>query len=271
MIYKMIAVDLDGTLTNSKKEISNYTRDTLIHAQKEGVIVVLATGRPINGATALGKELKLDMYGGYILAFNGGMVQNCRTGEIIYQKSIPETYIPALGRASREFQVPIVTYQGGDILTEDTTDKYVRLEAKINKMPVKELYDFAEEIHFSVPKCLMVADGWYLEEIMPKMQKKFGKILNIFRSEPYFMEITPLGVDKASGLEHLLEYTGVDQSELICAGDGYNDITMLQYAGLGVAMGNAQPDVKAVADLITETNDNDGVAHIVETYMKNKK
>lgn len=269
MDYKMIAVDLDGTLTNSKKEISAHTREILINIQKQGVTVVLATGRPINGAVDLSRELEMDIYGGYILAFNGGLIQSCRSGEVIFRKEIPAEYIPQLGRASRKYQLPIVTYQGDAILTEDTTDKYVRLEAGINKMPVKELYDFSAEIDFPVTKCLMVGDGWYLEEILPGMKKEFGDRLNIFRSEPYFMEITPLGVHKAAGLEALLEYTGIRREELIALGDGYNDISMIQFAGLGVAMENAQPDVKAVADVITDTNDNDGVAHIVEKYMKN--
>ncbi len=270
MKYKMIALDLDGTLTNSKKEVSAHTRDVLIDIQKKGAVVALATGRPINGAVAISQELELDIYGGFILSFNGGVIQNCKTKEIVFQQKIPAAYIPRLGEASRRFQVPIVTYQGDEILTEDTTDKYVRIEAGINKMKVRELNNFAEEVNFPVTKCLMVGDGWYLEQILSKMRREFGHILNIFRSEPYFMEITPPGVDKAFGLEQLLRYTGISREELICCGDGYNDISMLQFAGLGVAMENARDEVKAVADIITETNDNDGVACIVENYMKNR-
>lgn len=269
MDYKMIALDLDGTLTNSEKKISARTRDVLIDIQKQGAKVVLATGRPINGAVELSRELEMDVYGGYILAFNGGLIQDCRTGEVIFRKEIPAAYIPELGAASRKYQVPIVTYRGDEILTEDTTDKYVRLEACINKMPIRELQDFSAEVDFPVIKCLMVADGWYLEEILPGMKKSFGDRLNIFRSEPYFMEITPLGVHKAAGLEALLKYTGIRREELIAVGDGYNDISMIQFAGLGAAMENAQPDVKAVADVMTESNDNDGVTYIVEKYMKN--
>ena len=84
------------------------------------------------------------------------------------------------------------------------------------------------------------------------------------------MEITPLGVDKAQGLARLLEHTGVKREELICCGDGYNDLTMIKFAGLGVAMENAQKEVKEIADVITLTNDDDGVAYIIEKYMKNK-
>ena len=269
MEYKMIALDLDGTLTNSKKEVTPHTKEVLMDIQKQGKIVVLATGRPIQGALGIAKQLELDVYGGYILSFNGGIIQNCKTGEVVFQQQIPAELIPRLGEASRRFQVPIMTYEGDYIITEDTTDKYVRIEAGINKMPIKALNDFSEEVTFPVTKCLMVADGWILEEILPKMQKEFGDVLNIFRSEPFFMELTPPGIDKAKSLERLLELTGLKREELIACGDGYNDVSMIKYAGLGVAMSNAQTAVKEVADEITLSNDEDGVALIVEKYMKN--
>ena len=269
MNYKMIALDLDGTLTNSKKEVTEHTKKVLIDIQKEGKIVVLATGRPIQGALGIAKQLDLDVYGGYILSFNGGIIQNCKTGEIVFQQKIPAELIPRLGEASRRYQVPILTYQGDSIITEDTMDKYVGIEAKINKMPIKALNNFAEEVTFPVTKCLMVADGWILEGILPKMQKEFGDVLNIFRSEPFFMELTPPGIDKAQSLKRLLELTGVKREELIACGDGFNDVSMIQYAGLGVAMANAQDAVKEVADEVTVSNDEDGVALIVEKYMKN--
>ena len=188
----------------------------------------------------------------------------------MFQQKIPTELIPRLGDASRRYQVPIMTYEGDYIITEDTTDKYVRIEAGINKMPIKALNDFSEEVTFPVTKCLMVADGWVLEEILPKMQKEFGDVLNIFRSEPFFMELTPPGIDKATSLERLLELTGLKREELIACGDGFNDVSMIKYAGLGVAMSNAQDAVKEVADEITLSNDEDGVALIVEKYMKNK-
>ena len=270
MKYKMIALDLDGTLTNSKKEVSPRTRDLIIEIQKQGVIVALATGRPVQGAAPISKELQLDVYGGYILSFNGGIIKNCRTGEIIFQKNMPDELVPKLAEASYRYQIPILTYKGDCIVTEDTTDYYVRLEADINKLPVEALENFAEQVNYPIPKCLMVAAGWQLEEIMPKMQEEFGDKVNIFRSEPFFMEITPLGVDKAQGLARLLEHTGVKREELICCGDGYNDLTMIKFAGLGVAMENAQKEVKEIADVITLTNDDDGVAYIIEKYMKNR-
>lgn len=269
MKYKMIALDLDGTLTNSKKEVSEYTKRILIELQEQGGIVVITTGRPIQGAIPIAKILELDVYGGYILSFNGGLIINCKTGQEIFKAEISNEFVSRLGDSARKYQVPILTYAGDEIITEDTTDKYVRLEAGINHMPVKALYDFKEEVTFPVPKCLMVADGWYLENVLPKMQKEFGEYLNIFRSEPFFMEVMPLGVDKASGLKRILEVTGIGREELIACGDGFNDVSMIEFAGLGVAMENAQDAVKAIADEITDSNDDDGVARIVEKYMKN--
>lgn len=268
MKYKMLALDLDGTLTNSKKEISEYTKDVLMQLQKRGGILVLATGRPIQGALTIAKLLEMDVYGGYIVSFNGGLIMDCRTGEILFKAEISQKLVKQLGEAAHRYQVPILTYQEEKILTEDTTDRYVRLEAGINHMPIVSLYDFIEEVTFPVPKCLMVADGWYLETILPKMQKEFDKELNIFRSEPFFMEIMPLGIDKANGLEKLLKMKGIRREELIACGDGFNDVSMLQFAGLGVAMENAQAAVKEAADEVTASNDADGVARIVEKYMK---
>lgn len=269
MKYKMIALDLDGTLTNSNKEISEYTRETLLQLQKRGGIVVIATGRPIQGALPIARLLELDVYGGYIVSFNGGFIMDCKTNTIVFRAEIPEELVKQLGEAACKYQVPILTYLGDTILTEDTTDAYVRLEAGINHMPVKALHDFKTEVTFPVPKCLMVADGWYIETILPKLKKSFEGVLNVFRSEPFFLEIMPLGVDKASGLKKLLEITGIKREELIACGDGFNDISMLEFAGLGVAMENAQEAVKAVADVVTVSNDNDGVAQIVEKYMNN--
>ena len=152
MEYKMIALDLDGTLTNSKKEITPHTKEVLMDIQKQGKTVVLATGRPIQGALHIAKELELDVYGGYILSFNGGIIQNCKTGEVVFRQQIPVELIPRLGEASRKYQVPIMTYEGDYVITEDTTDKYVRLEAAINRMPIKALDDFSEEVTFPVTK-----------------------------------------------------------------------------------------------------------------------
>jgi Cof subfamily protein (haloacid dehalogenase superfamily) len=113
----------------------------------------------------------------------------------------------------------------------------------------------------------MTAEGGYMEKVLPVMQERFPE-LNIFRSEPYFLEIMPQDVDKAFSLAKLLEFMGLTRKQMICCGDGYNDVSMMRYAGLGVAMANAQPEVKKEADYITASNDEDGIAQVIEKFIE---
>lgn len=98
-------------------------------------------------------------------------------------------------------------------------------------------------------------------------KEALGKELNVFRSDPFFLEILPAGIDKAYGLQKLIDVLGIKREEVIACGDGYNDITMVKFAGLGVAMGNAVEQTKAAADYITLSNDDDGVAAVVEKFI----
>ncbi len=103
---------------------------------------------------------------------------------------------------------------------------------------------------------------------MPKLQKQYHGLLNIYRSEPFFLEIMPQNIDKAHSLQKLLNSIGLTADSMICCGDGFNDLSMIEYAGLGVAMENAQPVVKESADFITKSNDEDGILHVVNLYMR---
>ena len=122
-------------------------------------------------------------------------------------------------------------------------------------------------VDFDINKCLMTAP----EEIAPKLEKqlqeKYSDVASIYRSEPYFIEIMPKDVNKATSLDHMLEGMGLTRENAICCGDGYNDISMIEYAGTGVAMGNAQPAVKEAADYITGTNDEDGLVEVIDKFI----
>ena len=103
---------------------------------------------------------------------------------------------------------------------------------------------------------------------MPQLQAKYHGLLNIYRSEPFFLEIMPRNIDKAKSLQKLLNSIGLTAEEMICCGDGYNDLSMIEYAGLGVAMANAQPIIKDSADFITRSNDEDGIIHVINLFMR---
>ena len=267
MKYKLIVLDLDGTLTNSKKEITPRNRETLIRIQEQGIRLVLASGRPTYGIVPLANELRMNEFGGFILSYNGGEIINWETKEMVYENVLPNEVVPMLYECARTHQLSILTYDGADIITENSQDPYVQKEAFLNKMAVRETNDFLTEITLPVAKCLIVGDADKLIPLEAELSLRLQGHINVFRSEPYFLEVLPKGIDKAKSLERLLETLGMTREEMIACGDGYNDLTMIQYAGLGVAMENAVLPVRKAADYITASNNEDGVGLVVEKFM----
>ncbi len=267
MDEKVLVLDIDGTLTNSRKEISPATKRGILETLKRGHKVILASGRPTPGMRRYEKELELEKYGGYLLSFNGGRIVECRSGEIVYQRTLPANVIPGLYAFAKRNGCGLITYFGDKIISAFEPDEYVQLESRINGMEVKVVDDFKEYVDFDINKCLLTAPAERAEIYEKELAAKYGYMLSIYRSEPFFIEIMPQNVDKATSLDRMLETVGLTRENAICCGDGFNDISMIKYAGLGVAMGNAQPAVKDVADYITGTNDEDGLVQVMEEFI----
>lgn len=269
MDYEMLVLDLDGTLTNSRKELTEPTRKALIEIQEAGKIVVLASGRPVNGVQPLAEALELGRFESYILSFNGARITQCSTGNLIYNKTLPQNVIRSIYQIVKEYkEVDLITYQGDSIISGIKSNAYTELEKFINKMEIKSVDDFPEYVDFPVNKLLIPGEPAVLEDLMEKLREKFHSLLNIYRSEPFFLEIMPQKIDKAYTLQKLLCSIGLSSDQMICCGDGYNDLSMIEYAGLGVAMENAQPVVKERADYITKSNDEDGVLYVIDQFMR---
>lgn len=267
--YKMIVLDLDGTLTNSKKEITPRTKAALMAAQRQGVKVVLASGRPTYGIAPLAKELKLAEYNGFILSYNGAKIINCTTQETIFEQTLNPAFVPVLYHTAMENSMQILTYQGEGIAATSETDKYVQEEAFINKLPIEQYDDFLNQLVYPINKCLIVGDPVPLHEVELKLSEKVKGRMNVYRSADYFLECVPLNVDKAQSLQKLLETTGLTANEIIACGDGYNDLSMIRFAGLGVAMANANEDIREQADYVTLSNEEDGIGYVVEKFLLN--
>lgn len=267
MKQKILVLDIDGTLTNSKKEITPKTKEALLDIQRKGHVVMLASGRPTPGMLRYAKELDLATYGGYLLSYNGARIVNCKTGEIVYQQTLPRTVIPTLYSFAKENACGLISYDGDMVISGTGMDEYIELEARINGLPIKEVDDFVEYINYDVNKCLMTAPPEKAEKCMLALQNKFEGVLSVYRSEPFFIEIMPQNVDKAASLDRMLEIIGMKTEDTICCGDGYNDITMISYAGVGVAMANAREEVKAAADYVTGSNDEDGLVEVIERFV----
>lgn len=265
--YKLLVLDLDGTLTNSQKELSERNKAVLIEVQKQGVKVILASGRPTYGIVPLAEELELAKYGGYILSFNGGAIIDCSTQETLFSQVLPDELLPRLYEHACENEFAILSYNNDIVVTEHPDDKYVAYESFLTKMEVRGVESFLESVSRPVPKCLIVGDADRLALLEQKMIAELGNQMNIYRSESFFLELVPLNIDKAESLARLLAHVGMEREEMIAIGDGYNDLSMIQFAGMGVAMENAKPEVKEAADYITTSNDEDGVADVVEKFI----
>lgn len=263
-MYKLIALDLDGTLTNSNKDILDETREELIKLAKKGVVIVLASGRPTAGVYKEAYELKLDEFGGYILSFNGAKISNFKTKEVIYSQTITAQTAHEMYDRAKYFGLSPLTYHGTEIITEDAGDHWIQLESFTTKMSIKLVHDFKSEITFPVNKVLVTGEPKYIAEVLDEFKTPYEGRINIYRSDPYFIECVDKGIDKAASLTHLFDKLGIKREETIAFGDGYNDLSMIEYCGLGVAMENAIDEVKERADYITLSNNDNGVAHCLK-------
>ncbi len=267
MKYKLLALDIDGTLTNSQKQISPKTKQALMEAQQKGLRLILASGRPTDGVRPLARQLEMEKYGGFILSYNGARVIDLSNEQVVYEKTLAPEIIPVIGELAHKYKIGVLTYVDGAVITETPEDPYIQLEARINGLPLKGVKNFAAAVTEKEPKCLMTGDGEYMGKIEPEIAAALGN-LSVYRSEAYFIEIMPENIDKAVSLEKLCEYVGVTREELAACGDGYNDMPMIRYAGLGIAMANAKEPVREAADVITLSNDEDGIAAALEKYFE---
>lgn len=272
MKYKLLVLDIDGTATNSQKEVTPQTRDAVIRLQEASVPVAIASGRPVPGVAPVADAFSFEKYGSYALCYNGAKIINWKTKECIYNKTLPGSLPRQLYQDACKCNTGIITYLPDDsgIVCGRHIDEYIQLESRVCSMPIHTCDgDFASKVSFPVTKCLLTGNPDDMERLEPVIAEKYRHEANIFRSEPFYLEIMPKNVDKAYCLSKLLKILGLSREEMVCCGDSYNDITMIQYAGMGVAMTNAKPEVKDVADYITLSNDEDGIAYAIYNLWPN--
>lgn len=268
--YSIIALDLDGTLTNSEKIITLRTFDALMKAQREGVRLVLASGRPTFGIAALANQLQLADYGGYVLSYNGGRIIDWCKKTVIFSQVVDQKLVPILYDFAEKAQLPIVTYLPDAILASKNEGEYLAEKARINGMPVVVAQNFVEEamqIAGGSTKFLIPGEPELLIQLESEMKAALSEQMEVFRSAPFFLELPPKGIDKAQSLQRLLTHLGLERESLMAFGDGFNDLSMIQFAGQGVAMANAVEEVKSIADFVTTSNEEDGIAHALEHLL----
>lgn len=265
--YKLLALDIDGTLTNSKKVIPNPTKEAVIDLQKKGIKVVPASGRSEYGLIHIAEELELSRYGGYVMSFNGGRITECMSGRIVYDRPLSLSDIAEIYDIAVECSVGILGYEKGCLISGNGIDEYQIQDSLACHMGLKEVNNFKD--YFSEPfnKCLLTGKPAHIKEVFGIVKKRFGDRLSITMSEECFIDIMPNGVHKGAAIESLVKMLEIDCKDIVCCGDGMNDLTMIEYAGLGVAMANANPHLIERADYVTLSNDEEGILRVIEKFF----
>lgn len=265
---KVIISDLDGTLTNSDKHVLPYTKDIIHKAINQGCHLVLATGRPLFGVTRVIEELELKKYGGYVVSYNGALISEIKTGEVIYEQKIPESLvIPIYEFISSIPEVHIATYQPGYIYSETIGDQYLEIEGFGCSTAITVVDYLPDMIKDGMFKYVITGDPQLLPGVRVQIEDRFGDRVSTIISEPFFLEVVPKGIHKAASLETLMNYLHYDRSQSMAFGDGRNDVEMLKFAGLSFAMQNGCQEAKKAANFITGSNDEDGVGKAIEQFV----
>lgn len=266
MSIKLVAIDIDGTLLNENNELTQRTIDAIQAATAKGVKVVLTTGRPLTGVTPYLKALGLAGDDQYVITFNGALAQTV-SGKVLTKETISYADYRDIEALSHDLDVKFHVEDEELIYTaHQLIPKYSIAESFLVLMQIKyvPVADMAEKDY---SKAMMIDEKEVIDRIENAVPAEFHDRFYIVRSTPFFLEFMNKDASKGNALEALSEKLGIKQDEVMSLGDQGNDMTMIKWAGLGVAMGNAIDDIKAAANEITAPNSEDGVAQAIEKFV----
>lgn len=266
MTYRLIALDVDGTVQNSRHELSPRNEAALKNAQAAGVAVVLATGKQYVAIRRLIEQIGLQSP----QITSDGSIISTPAGEVIYRQGVPrEPAEQFIALAHKMGVTPVIARDGQTFAVERNADVDYMLTYGD---PVPTFMPDLRAALEPPPSYLMglayQRDVLY-EDFEAAAKAQIGAALNIYRTSPYYIQAVHPAVSKGAALEKLCEMLGVGRAEVLAVGDSFNDISMFRFAGRSVAMGHSNPAVQAAAHEITATNDEDGVAHVIERYILN--
>ena len=266
MAYKLIAVDMDGTLLDSNNQISPRTVDAIKLAMDKGVVFTLSTGRPLQGVQKYIDQLGLNCP---VITYNGAVVAHSITGEIIFNQIMDAAEAKLVYNQAKKRGTMFVVWSKNQLYVSEFGEK-ADFYQDVTATKAQLLTDFDAVLAQGITKILWFDDVETTDLWAAEMKAENMQHTTVTKSRAYFLEFFSNKTSKAVAMEKLGEYYGIDKSEMIAVGDQTNDLPMIEYAGLGVAMGNAVDSVKAAADYITDTNNNDGVAKVIENFVINR-
>ena len=268
-MIKLVALDLDGTLLTSEKEISEKTSNALIELQKQGIKLILASGRPTPGLFNEARKLKMHEYSGYLLSYNGAALHVYDSMEILHSQTLSIQQAHRIIEHSRKYpEMTMMTYNSHTLLCEKVTAFRVLPEAKMCRIAIQRVDDMKKAITFEPFKFLFALMPEKMKQVEAEFKAPLQDELSMVLSTPYYMEVMNKGISKGKTLKKLLDILHLDESNLMAFGDGQNDLEMLETAGLSVCMANGDPICQRAADFVTRSNDEDGIAYAIEHFQK---
>ncbi len=266
-MYKLIALDIDGTLINDDGVITPKTIQALKEAMNEGVMVTISTGRPVQGVRQHIATLGLSAP---IITYNGAMIVDSDSSEIIFHKSLLEEDALQILALSKDIEGTVIVWCNNELYVSAVND-HSRTYEGIAKTPAILIEDEKALAQKGITKILWFDTVDNTNAHMEMLGGKLNDTINFCTSRAYFLEFFNGQVSKAEAMDFIGSKYDIKQEEMMAVGDQLNDLSMIEYAGLGVAMGNAHEGVKDIADVITLSNNEDGIARVVEDYILKKK
>ena len=267
MDFKLIAMDLDGTLNNDQKTIDAQTLEALMAAQEAGIKLALASARPLPGLYKERDALRMQDYGGFLMAYNGGAIADAATGDVLSARPMDMEDARQVLRALERLPVTPILDDGSIFYVTDKRGYMVDYECRNNRMDCVEVPNLAERLDFAPFKLLMSMDPAILKSVQTEIAALLPKGLSVVQTAPFYLEVIPAAINKGDGLIGICRLVGIDPSHAIAFGDSENDIPMLKAAGLGIAMQNADADVRSAADRVTLSNNENGIAFALMSVL----
>lgn len=271
MEKRMLFMDLDGTLLNDQKEITPGNRAALEAALQRGHGVIITTGRPLKSAMAQARKLGLDKPGCFLIAYNGAMIYDWAENRQLFARTLTIPTVLALFDYVNRQGFHLQTYDTWDVLVEPRCDDaIVREYCDLIRMDFKVIGDVHTDLKEEPVKVLIIEkqDLAGIQRLQRELGEHFGDKVDTFFSNPTYMEVVPVGMNKGEAVRMLCEMMNVPIENAVAVGDAANDLSMIQMAGIGVAMANGTNEVKLVANYVTTCdNNNDGIAEVVERFF----
>lgn len=262
-MYKLVAIDLDGTLLTDQMEITPNTITAIRQVVESGVMVTLATGRMFPSAKKFAEQLDLNVP---LITYQGAIIKDVGKKKVWFERPVSKEISERLIEFAVKHQVHIQVYQDDIVyVAEDNAEiqGYAR-EGDVCYTVVDDLNSLTEK---GFTKVLFIGEPTYLDRLQIELQGEFGSDAHIAKSKPHYLEVTDPEANKGTALLYLAKQLGIQQSEIIGIGDNHNDFELITTAGLGVAMGNGVEELKRIADYITKTNNEEGVLHTLEKFI----